>query len=598
MLPASAPTRPIRFRLSGARFPGRLRKAAALAAIAGLVALLCASPARAVIAEAVDAGAGATCALTATGGVKCWGLNDHGQLGDGTTTDRTTPVDVIGLTSGVTAVGTGLYFACALTSGGGVKCWGDNTRGQLGDGTTTTRLTPVDVTGGLSSGVTAIAVGGEYACAIGADFYVRCWGENASGQFGNGVLTDSPTPTLGAFGEVEFGALLVETTAIDAGFDHACAVDHYAEYAACWGANSYGETGNGDTTSPQPYVQLTGWPTPVQVSSVAAGIYSTCAVTTAGGAKCWGFNGTGQLGDGTSTDRHSPVDVSGLASGVAAITTSGVHACALTTGGAAKCWGSNASGSVGDGTTVDRLTPVDVTGLSSGVRRISAGGFFLWHTCAVMNRGGIKCWGNNAIAQLGDGTTTDRVSPVEVAGFDTDCAAIGKPKLVLTKMNTVPGDDTLTLSGEMLLPYPFAPAVDPLNGGVRLAIYRKLPHGAALDDATISGAAYSAIDKKGWKVNAKHTVWTYTNTPNDLPSKITKVQVKLDSRTAGLVKFSAKGKAGSFGVAAGETPVTMVFSLESPFAANKQCAVERFAATFPARPSCFFNGPGSTLLCR
>ena len=220
----------------------------------------------------VAAGGSHTCALTTGGGVKCWGSNQFGQLGVGSTTSRLTPADVTGLSTGVQAISAGYHHTCALTTGGGVKCWGYNGNGQLGNGSTTTHLTPVDVTG-LSSGVQAISA---------------------------------------------------------------------------------------RTTS--------------------ASINHTCALTTGGGVKCWGNNGSGQLGDGSTMNRLTPVDVTGLSSGVQAISAGGTRTCALTTGDGVKCWGNNGSGQLGDGSIATRLTPVDVTGLSSGMQAISASHN---HTCAL-----------------------------------------------------------------------------------------------------------------------------------------------------------------------------------------------------------------------
>ena len=171
--------------------------------------------------------------------------------------------------------------------------------------------------------------------------------------------------------------------AVSAGREHTCAVTT-AGGVKCWGFNDEGRRDH------------------------------TCAVTTAGGLKCWGRNISGRLGDGTTTDRFTPVDVTGLTSGVAAVSAGGGHTCALTTAGGVKCWGRNGNGQLGDGTTAHRSTPVDVTGLTSGVAAVSAGG---GHSCALTTAGGVKCWGRNFEGELGDGTTVDRSTPVDVVAF-------------------------------------------------------------------------------------------------------------------------------------------------------------------------------------
>jgi hypothetical protein len=150
------------------------------------------------------------------------------------------------------------------------------------------------------------------------------------------------------------------------------------------------------------------------VAALAAGGHHTCALTTGGGVKCWGRNSSGQLGDGTTTQRLAPVPVSGLASDVAAIAGEGAHTCAVTTGGGAKCWGYNQFGELGDGTMTQRSMPVDVSGLATGVSAISAGSN---HTCALLAGAGVKCWGWNIYGQLGDGWPIFSTTPVQVVGF-------------------------------------------------------------------------------------------------------------------------------------------------------------------------------------
>ncbi|EFO79638.1 regulator of chromosome condensation RCC1 [Oscillochloris trichoides DG-6] len=359
---------------------------------------------------AIAAGEYHTCALTTDGAVTCWGSNGYGQLGDGTTTQRSTPVQVAGLSSGVTAITAGGSHTCALTTGGAVTCWGRNGNGQLGDGTTTQRSTPVNVLG-LSSEVAAITAGDVYTCALTTGGGVTCWGANWSGQLGDGTTDERSTP-------VDVVGLSSGVTAIAAGNDHTCAITTGGG-VSCWGVNQYSQLGDGTTTQQSTPVVVNGLSS--RAAAIAAGDGHTCAMTTGGGVSCWGRNWSGQLGDGTTTQRRTPMQVEGLSSGVADITAGDSHTCALSTEGGVTCWGNNESGQLGDGTTIQRSTPVQVEGLSSGVVAITAGDS---HTCALSTEGGVTCWGGNGSGQLGNGTTTQRSTPVQVEGLSSGVMAI------------------------------------------------------------------------------------------------------------------------------------------------------------------------------
>jgi len=350
---------------------------------------------------AVTAGASHTCALTGRGGVKCWGANASGQLGDGTMVQRLTPVDVVALASGASTVGAGGDHTCALLTSGGVQCWGANRHGELGVGAVTPRTTPSNVYG-LASGVQSIATGQFHTCAM-SGTTPSCWGDNTAGQLGTGSL-------LQQLVSVDVFGLSSGVTRLATGGYHTCIVTNTAALK-CWGDNTYGQLGIGNTQEQNIPVTVPGLSS--NASMVSAGQYHTCALTTGGGVKCWGSNSVGQLGDGTTTDRSRPVDVVGLTSGVTAIAAGHHHTCALVKGGV-QCWGDNTYGQLGDGTTTQRDTPVQVLGLGSPVIGITGGGD---HACAITVSNGLKCWGANGFGQLGDGTTVQRTTPVDVVGL-------------------------------------------------------------------------------------------------------------------------------------------------------------------------------------
>ena len=366
---------------------------------------------------AVTAGEGHTCALTSGGGIKCWGLNNSGQLGDGTTTGKLTPVDVAGLSSGIAAIAAGYYHTCALTNTDGVKCWGYNVYGQVGDGTTGgNKSSPVDVSG-LSSGISAIAAGGHHSCILSNGGGVKCWGYNRYGQVGDGTTGNSKNSPVTSIG-LSNGVAAIAVGGYNGG-GHTCALT-VGGGVKCWGNNGFGQLGNGTTGgNKNSAVEVVGLSN--GMAAIAARQFHTCVLTVGGGVKCWGYNLYGQLGDGTTGDKNSPVDVAGLSSGVAAVAPGNTHTCALTVGGGVKCWGDNGNGQLGDGTRNSRANPVDVDGLSSGVDAIVASGDY---TCALTSAGGVKCWGDNSNGQLGDGTTVRKLTPVDVIGLSSGVAAI------------------------------------------------------------------------------------------------------------------------------------------------------------------------------
>lgn len=348
---------------------------------------------------AVTVGRYHTCAVKLDGSAWCWGYNFDGQLGDGTTTSRTTLVAVSTLSSGVATMSAGVDHTCARKTDGSVLCWGNNYRGQLGDGTTTQRLVPTAVSG-FASGATGVSAGDQHTCAVKSGGATWCWGINTYGQVGDGTTTNRSTPTA-------LTALASGVSGVAAGSNHTCAVKTDGT-AWCWGQNNAGQLGDGTTTNRLTPTAVTGLGTSVQ--AIAANYLHTCALRTGGAVSCWGLNAQGQLGDGTTTNRIVPTAVSGLAD-AAGLSAGNSFTCVIKTNGSIWCWGYNHKGQVGDGTTTNRSVPTPVSGLGSGVSAVSAGGFT---ACARKQDDSLWCWGNNDTGQLGDGTTTGRLIPVPV----------------------------------------------------------------------------------------------------------------------------------------------------------------------------------------
>ncbi len=387
---------------------------------------------------ALSSGDSHTCALIGNGTVQCWGSNGDGQLGNGGNTGpdtcmlfgspvscSTTPVQVSGIST-ATAIAAGGFHTCVLLSDGTVKCWGRNNYGQLGDGTTTASSTQVAVSG-ITNAI-GVGAGSNHTCAVLSDGTVRCWGVNGAGQLGNGSNIGPETcMEVGPPFSVPCSRTPVAVSGISnavsayAGGAHSCAL--LTDGAInCWGHNSYGQLGDGTTTdsaTPVPVINI------VNATGVATGgRFHTCAVLADGTARCWGWNILGQLGDGTTTDSATPVIVTGVANATT-VSTGGDNSCAALSDGSVKCWGYNGVGQLGSGTNsgpeacpypgyADPLacstSPVIVSGITTSTT-VATGGA---HSCASLSDGSLQCWGYNQTGQLGDGTTTDSSIPVPV----------------------------------------------------------------------------------------------------------------------------------------------------------------------------------------
>jgi len=377
----------------------------ALTAGAGSVGDCNGNPARCAAVN-LAAGYNHTVALKSDGSVWAWGYNANGQLGDNTTLERHTPVQVSGL-SGVTAVAAGAAYTVALKSDGSVWAWGSNANGQLGDNTVIDRHSPVQVSG--IGGVAAVATSHYHTVALKSDGTVWAWGRNDFGQLGDGTTIERHTP-------VQVGGLIDMTAVIGGGY-HTLALKSDGTVWA-WGSNSYGGLGDGTTTERHTPVQVSGLS---GVTTVAAGFLHSVALKSDGTLWAWGWNAPGQLGDGTNIDRHMPVQVIGL-NNVTAVVAGDNHTVALRSNGTVWTWGKNDSGQLGDGTTNNRSTPLQLVA-PTGFAAVTAGAR---HTVALKSDGTVWAWGYNNEGALGDNTIDERYTPVQTSeiNLSPECGAI------------------------------------------------------------------------------------------------------------------------------------------------------------------------------
>lgn len=378
----------------------------------------------------VAAGSLHTVALGADGTAWSWGNNRYGALGDGTFTERLVPV-IVASSSGLTAIAAGPYHSMALTSGGSVVAWGLNNHGQLGDDTRATRAISAPVSG--LTGVVSISTGrGDpreitgMSLAVRDDGSVWAWGDNGSGQLGDGraLFHAAPTPVVNLTDVVAVAAGGFRA-GVDLGGGHSVAVKRDGTVWA-WGHNAFGQLGDGSTVpraTPARVSGLTG------ITAVAVGEFHGLALASDRTIWAWGDNAGGQLGDGTSTNRSTPVRVSGIGD-VVAVAAGSSHSLALRSDGTVWAWG---SADLGDGTRTS-VTPIRVSALADVVAIAAGDG----HSAAVRRDGTLWTWGFNSHGQLGDGTYEDRATPVRVNLTEVAAVSAGvRHTLALRRDGTV-----------------------------------------------------------------------------------------------------------------------------------------------------------------
>ena len=370
----------------------------------------------------LSSGSSHTCAILDNGAVSCWGYGNSGQLGNGGISGKSTPTLTSSLGTGRTAVAlsSGGRHTCAILDNGAVSCWGDGAWGRLGNGGTSDKSTPT-LTSSLGTGRTAVALssGTWHTCAILDNGAVSCWGEGGYGQLGNGGISDKTSPTLTS--SLGTGRTAV---ALSSGAYHTCAIlDNGA--VSCWGRGTDGQLGNGATSDKSTPTLTSSLGTGRTAVALSSGGFHTCAILDNGAVSCWGDGDYGRLGNGGSSAKTTPTLTSSLGTGRTAVALSSgrFHTCAILDNGAVSCWGDGDDGRLGNGATSDKSTPTFTSSLGTGRTAValSSGGY---HTCAILDNGAVSCWGGGYWGQLGNGGTSDRSTPTLTSSLGTGRTAL------------------------------------------------------------------------------------------------------------------------------------------------------------------------------
>ncbi|MCH1591810.1 MAG: hypothetical protein L7R66_02330, partial [Candidatus Thalassarchaeaceae archaeon] len=351
----------------------------------------------------ITTGAKHSCAILDDGSISCWGDNSNGQLGDGSRTPSLEPEkSSLPLGRKAVEISAGSYHTCTMFDDGSVRCWGSNEFGQLGDGTTIERTSPVQVNLGEGKSALGVSSGESHTCAILNDRSVKCWGLNSNGQLGDGTSSDSHNPVHPSTGGED--VLMIST-----GSYHTCAIMGDRS-VMCWGDNWNGQLGDGTNTDRLSPVEIV-IPSNSSAVSLDSGALHTCLGMNDGALFCWGYNAYGQLGNGGFGNSNIPMTAPLSANQLLTSVRVGLfHSCALFDSGQMACWGDNSNGQLGDGTQEGRATP-GIVSLATDATSITVG---QRHSCAILDDASLQCWGANEAGQIGDSSNTNRNNPTEI----------------------------------------------------------------------------------------------------------------------------------------------------------------------------------------